>query len=191
MRSCAGSSSSSTHDRRSWERPRREWRLSEEGVDRCVPLASHLGRYGPTRIVTSPEPKAHETALAVAGALGYLPVETLEGLREHDDGDVPFQSEPAFRDAVAAFFVRPGEATFGPETADAAYTRFSSAISTLATPGDGQSVVAVAHGRVISLFAARRNDLDPYALWARLGLPGFVVLELPEYRVEEIVDRAW
>jgi len=171
------------------EVPRREWQLSQEGIARCTLLAAELRPYGPARIVASPEPKAHRTAVAVANALGGPGVRTFRGLREHDDMDVRFQSEPLFRAAVAAFFARPSEAVFGPETADEAYARFDATVAEAVQPDDGRSVVVVAHGRVISLFVARNNDLDPYVLWARLGLPSFVVLGLTDYRIEKIVDR--
>lgn len=171
------------------ELPRREWHLSEEGIERCALLAARLRQYDPARIVASPEPKAHETAVAVAQVLSCPGVETMSGLREHDDRDTPFQSESLFRATVGEFFTRPSEAVFGPETADEAHARFSAAIADVVDSGDGRPVVAVAHGRVISLLVARRNEVDPYALWASLGVPSFVVLRLPEYRIEEIVER--
>lgn len=51
--------------------------------------------------------------------------------------------------------------------------------------------MVVAHGRVMSLFVARRNALDPYDLWERLGLPSFVVLDLPNYGIVEVTDRLY
>lgn len=171
------------------ERPRREWRLSEEGRVRCGHLARRLLGFRPDRVITSPEPKAHETATAVAETLGGLSVETVEELHEHDDSDVGFLGESSFRSAVKLFFARPTEAVFGPETADDAHARFAAAIDDLPAPRDDSSHVVVAHGRVISLFVARRNDLDAFALWERLGLPSFVALEVPGYRTLDVVDR--
>jgi 2,3-bisphosphoglycerate-dependent phosphoglycerate mutase len=172
------------------ERPRREWQLSEEGRLRSGRLAEHLRPYGPDHIATSPEIKARETATILAHALGGLPIDTVDDLREHDDGDVPFQTEEAFRETVRDFFRRPSEPVFGPESADATNARFSGAILGLPEPRDGQSVVAVAHGRVISLFVARRAGLDAYELWRRLGLPSMVVLSLPTYEIERVIETA-
>lgn len=138
--------------------------------------------------MTSPEPKARETAELVAAALGLPEVNTVEGLREHDDRDVPFLSDEAFRTAVRECFARPNEAVFGPESAARARARFAAAVDGLSLPSAGASNVVVAHGRVIALFVAKRAELQAYSLWERLGLPSFVVLALPGHEVIEIVD---
>ena len=170
-------------------RPRREWLLSEEGRARCARLAERLRPYSPTRIVTSPEPKAHESARLVALALGLHSVETLDELHEHDDSDAPFQEEAAFRATVREFFANPAVVVFGRETADEAHARFSAAVDALPMPSGDSANVVVAHGRVISLYASRRDGSEAYALWARLGLPAFVVLDLPSYARVEIAER--
>lgn len=169
------------------ERPRNEWRLSDEGRARAVRLAEHLRTYNVDRIVTSPEPKAAETANIVAETLGSRTVETLDALHEHDDRDAPFQDEASFRATVRRFFEHPSEAVFGPEPADAAHERFASCAWPLVVSPDAATTVALAHGRVISLFVARRNGLDPYRLWERLGLPSFAVLDGPTCALVELV----
>lgn len=168
------------------DRPRREWHLSQEGRARCRPLGEQLRKYRPARIFTSPEPKAHETATLLAAALTGISTEVVEELREHDDGDGPYQVAALFRAGVGEFFRRPAEALFGPETADAAYLRFASAVDSI---GLESGAVVVAHGRVISLFVSRRAGLDAFTLWQRLGLPAFVVLRLPDYEVLDVVER--
>ncbi len=170
------------------DRARQEWRLCDEGRERCARLAALLATHAPERIVTSPEPKADATGRAVAAILD-VGVEVRPALHEQDDRDVPFLGEAPFRAAVARFFARPAEAVFGRETADEAHERFSRAIAEIGEPSEGRSVVAVAHGRVISLFVARRNGLDAFALWARLGSPSFVVLDLPGYGMGEVVEE--
>ena len=140
--------------------------------------------------MTSPEPKALETARLVAAALGALSVETLNELHEHDDRDVPFQDEAKFKATVQEFFANPAEAVFGPETADEAHARFSAAVDSLPMPSGDSANVVVAHGRVISLYVTRRSGFEPYAFWVRLGLPAFVVLDLPSHAVAEVVERA-
>jgi len=47
----------------------------------------------------------------------------------------------------------------------------------------------VAHGTVMTLLVAAANQLDPLVFWSRLGLPAYVVLDLPDYRMREIVER--
>lgn len=151
------------------ERPRREWRLSPEGRLRCARLAQRLKEYEPRRIVSSPEPKALETAQLLAAALGTGVVETVEELHEHDDRDVPFSDEETFRAAVREFFACPNEAIFGPETADAAHARFAAAVGA-ATAGGTVPGVVVAHGRVISLFVSRAAGVDDAcSSWRRRG----------------------
>lgn len=169
--------------------PRREWRLSQDGLERCRLLAGHLARYGPALVVSSPEPKAYETALAVTAAVNAIDVRTIWDLRELDDGGAAFEGETAFRANVAAFFARPTEPVFGADTADGAHARFVTAIDASATGDVAHSIVAVTHGRVMSLFVARRTGLDPFALWLRLGLPSVIVLALPEYRLESVVEQ--
>lgn len=168
------------------ELPRREWHLSYDGRIRCGRLAERLGPYGPRRIVSSPEPKALETAQLVAASLGSGVVETVEALHEHDDRDVPFSDEATFRAAVRQFFARPSEPVYGPESADAAHARFAAAVEAL-TAAAAEPVVLIAHGRVISLFVSRAAAVDGYELWSRLGLPSFVVLDLPRYELVEVV----
>lgn len=170
------------------ERPRNEWRLSDEGRARAARLAERLRAYDVEGIVSSPEPKALETAQIVGASLA-LGVETIDALREHDDRDVPFQDEQGFRRSVQEFFARPSEAIFGPETADDAHERFSRGVETLMASRPETTAVVVAHGRVISLFVARRNRVDAYDLWGRLGLPSFVVLAMPGHRLAEVVER--
>jgi broad specificity phosphatase PhoE len=36
----------------------REWRLSDEGRERCIALAKRLAPYQPARLISSDEPKA-------------------------------------------------------------------------------------------------------------------------------------
>ncbi|MGH2377232.1 MAG: histidine phosphatase family protein [Candidatus Limnocylindria bacterium] len=170
------------------ERPRNAWRLSHEGRVRAVRLGERLRTYDVDRIVTSPEPKASETATIVAETLGSIPVAMVDALREHDDRDVPFQDETSFRASVRRFFARPSGAVFGPETADDAHERFSAGVEALIPSRDGAATVVVAHGRVISLFVARRNRLDLYDLWVRLGLPSFVILDRPSYSLVEVTE---
>jgi broad specificity phosphatase PhoE len=88
---------------------------------------------------------------------------------------------------VREFFAHPSEPVFGPETADEAYARFAAAVDPLSATNGTRAVVA--HGRVISLFVARRARVDAYELWLRLGLPSFVVLHLPDHTLVDVVER--
>lgn len=169
-------------------RPATQWTLSAEGRRRCAPLAETLRNSRPARIVASTEPKAAETAALLARHLD-LPVSLDRRLREHDRSDVGWLTEPAFDRAIAGLFAHPERRVFGAESAVEAERRFASGVAdALATcPDDSPAIVA--HGTVISLFVAARADVDPFALWRRLGLPSVVVLSLPHFRIEAEIAK--
>jgi 2,3-bisphosphoglycerate-dependent phosphoglycerate mutase len=151
-------------------RPAEEWRLSEEGRRRCGPLAAWLARLEPTRIVTSTEPKARETAELVGAELG-LEVEESDGLRETARRTVPWLEAGEFRRAMRALFERPDDVVFGEESAEQALVRFSAALD-----GLGELTIVVSGGTVISLYAAARTGRDAFELWSGLELPDLVVI---------------
>lgn len=151
-------------------RPSEEWPLSDEGRQRCGPLADRLRAYEPTEIVSSTEPKMHETAELVGAELD-LAVRALDGLRETARRTVPWLEADEFRRAVRALFERPEEVTFGEESAAQALARFTAAVD-----GLGEQTVVVSGGTVISLYAAARTGRDAFELWDRLELPDLVVV---------------
>ncbi|OGG46764.1 MAG: hypothetical protein A3F84_18260 [Candidatus Handelsmanbacteria bacterium RIFCSPLOWO2_12_FULL_64_10] len=164
------------------------WRLSEEGRRRCRVLAEKLSDHRPEIIVGSIEPKAVETAQVIAEILDR-PFEVVEGLHEHDRSNVGFLEKERFEGAVAGFFERPGEPVLGKETADQAHERFAKAIAGVMERYPNNRVAVVTHGTVMALFVARANELAPFPLWKRLGLPSFVVLAGPEMRLMSVVDE--
>jgi broad specificity phosphatase PhoE len=167
----------------------RDWQLSEAGRARCKPLAERLTPYQPSVIFTSLEPKAIETGRLAAEALGvtHTPV---ENLHEHDRSNTAYDaSVEAFEAKVARFFATPDQLVYGTETADAAHARFAQAVTRIVSENPSGNLVIVAHGAVITLFVSRRNPIEPFSLWKRLGLPSFVVLDLPSYTLHEIVAR--
>ncbi|MBI3521517.1 MAG: histidine phosphatase family protein [Chloroflexi bacterium] len=165
--------------------PAAGWRLDDEGHARAVRLASRLRTFTARRIVTSIEPKAHETADIVGRELG-LPVEPVRGLHEHDRNDGPFLGAEDFDRSVAMLFARPRELVFGNETAEQAARRFATAIDRALREETASDAIVVAHGTVISLFC---SPADPLTLWKRLGLPSYVVLSLPARAILDVVDR--
>ncbi len=168
--------------------PANKWRLGDEGRNRCMALADRLAPYHPSAVVTSQEPKAVETGAMLALRLN-LPVRSAPGLHEHDRRDVGFLEDAAFAKRVAHFFARRNELVFGWETGNQAQQRFTGAINqVLSDRSDGNPVI-VPHGTVISLFVAAHADVEPFDLWQRLGLPSFVVLRLPHYRLVAAVER--
>lgn len=157
------------------EVPPAHWHLSEEGSARCRPLAERLRAFEPAALVSSSEPKAAETAKLVAPELG-LAVELDPRLREQYRTGMSWLPDEAFRMFVGRAFERPEEIVFGMESLKAARERFGAAITEHLDRASG-SLVAVAHGTVIAAYVGAKAAVDGYALWGRLGLPSFVVLD--------------
>jgi broad specificity phosphatase PhoE len=96
---------------------------------------------------------------------------------------------PDFEQAVAAFFARQDALVFGEETAAQAGARFNTAVQTVLASYPGKNVAIVAHGTVITLFAAQHTGIAPLPFWKRLGMPALVVFALPDLRLLEVINR--
>ena len=164
-----------------------KWALSEQGRQRCAPLAEALRAYQPAAVISSLEPKADETGELVAGHL-TLPFEAVEGLHEHDRSNVPHLPSREFISLMELFFRRPAERVLGRETADEALGRFEAAVARVLADHADQNVAIISHGTVIALFVARYGGGKAYDLWRQMGLPSFRVLGLPQYSVEAEKD---
>lgn len=167
--------------------PANQWRLSQAGREACRPLADALTPYGLTKLVSSMEPKAIETARLTAGHLG-IPSEIAAGLHEHDRSNVGYLGAGRFQDLVKDVLVKTDERVFGLETGAQARQRFTQAVEELVAANPDETLGLVSHGTVMSLFVVAANDLAPYDFWRRLGMPSFVVLSLPRYELVEVVE---
>lgn len=156
------------------ETPSRAWLLSAEGRERCVWLGGQLKRHGVERLYASLEPKATETAF-IAGAEAGLIAMAREGLHENDRTGLPFLPREELEQRIRDFFAKPDELVMGNETARAAWTRFERAVRERIVSGLNTAIVA--HGTVITALVSAHNDVEPFELWAALGLPGYVVLD--------------
>lgn len=165
--------------------PAREWRLSDEGRIRSRILGEELGGYELDLVVSSTEPKAVETAEIAAGALD-VPIEIVVGLHEHERANVGFLKSERFERSIERFFSRPKDPVFGDETADQAHDRISKAVNGLSDRSRCEKIAIVTHGTVLSLFVSRISELEPFALWKRLGLPSWVALSYPDFRVVDV-----
>jgi broad specificity phosphatase PhoE len=148
--------------------PSHEWRLSEEGRRRCGPLAERVAAYRPDVLVSSPEPKARETAELIAVPLG-LDVQFHEGLRETARRTVGWLRRDQLELGIKALFDRPDQIVFGEESANAALARFEATVAELP-----ERAVVVTHGTVLSLYVAARTGRDPFEFWRSLELPDLV-----------------
>ena len=172
--------------------PAADWELTPEGIARCLPLARHLAPYQPRRLFSSPMPRALQTAKAVARELEDIPIVPIPGLAEHSRiQNAPYGSASDFLERMQRFFAQPDQLVYGDESAHECRDRFARGVaSALETAAPGQNTVIVAHGTVISLFAARYNAIDALALWRRLKMPAIIVLDLPSLRLHRLIDDA-
>jgi broad specificity phosphatase PhoE len=170
------------------ERPASQWSLTNEGRRRCIALAARLATYAPDVIVTSRERKASATGAFIAARMGR-PIALADGLHEHQREHVGWLSNPAFEQAVAAFFTRPDDLVFGEETAGQAGIRFDAAVRDVIAAHPGQTVAIVSHGTVMTLFVAQHAGVAPLPFWKRLGMPAIVVMSLPDLRLLEVIER--
>lgn len=164
--------------------PAKEWRLSCEGRRRARKLGERLDRYKLGLVVSSVEPKAIETAEIMSGVL-KIPMETVEGLHEHERVNAGFLKRERFEQSIREFYEQPADQVFGEETADCAYDRFANAVFGVLDRSRRENLAIVTHGTVLSLFVSRNSDLEPFALWKKLGLPSWVVLSRRDFRVIE------
>jgi len=171
-------------------KPAKEWGLGFEGRVRCKPLADALMGYHPDVVISSVEPKAYQTARVLVGLLDEptLPWETMEGLHEHDRSGVGFLGKEEFERRVEEFFAKPDQKVLGAESADQAHERFARAIHVALEKHSNRTLIAVAHGTVLSLFVSRLANLDPFPLWKSLDLPSYIVLALPDLGLLKIAN---
>jgi 2,3-bisphosphoglycerate-dependent phosphoglycerate mutase len=164
------------------------WVLSEEGHRRCDWLAGELKTKGVSRLYSSLEPKALETAALVAARIG-LTVEPWLNLHENDRNGFGFQEVDELRRRLREFFERPAQLTIGNETADGALQRFAGAVADILSRSRGRNFATVTHGTALSRFVAHHNTIRPFDLWERLGMPSYVVLDATSFSFDGQVQN--
>ena len=165
-----------------------DWPLSERGRASCLDLAEALRPYKPDLFVTSDEPKARETGQLSAEHL-RLPWSPVSNLHEHDRKGVPFTRREIWHATLKTFFARPNDLILGNETANQARLRFSRAVEAVVETHPHKTIAIATHGTVISLFVAQKTRTNGFNLWQRLGLPSYVVLNLPDYKLHTLAER--
>ncbi len=168
--------------------PAAQWVLSAEGKQASRHLVKSFEKYAVTRIITSHEPKAHETGCIPAKVLN-LPCEIAPDLYEHDRTGEPFYSREVFFQKVEAFFNEPDKLIFGKESARQAQGRFDSAVDGLITQFPDGSLAIATHGTVMTLYVAQKCGIDPIAFWQQLKSPMVVVIELPDFTLTEVITE--
>src|SRR5690606_31546943 len=149
-------------------RPAHDWSLSDEGRRLSGVLAEQLRPHALGVIVSSPEPKAQQTAEIIAQALG-IPTEVEADLAEHDRSSVPLMRTRELISMMALLFNRPRQCVLGGESAEQALKRFSRAIDRLLDRHGQRNLAIVSHGTVLALYAARLLETDPFPLWRQMA----------------------
>jgi broad specificity phosphatase PhoE len=108
------------------------WGLNEIGRARAEALTKQPWLAATTRLISSGETKALETAAIVAAAIGQT-IEVREQLHENDRSSTGFVPPDRFETLADAFFANPNESVEGWETAHAAQQRIVHATADLRT----------------------------------------------------------
>jgi len=175
------------------DQPAHTWGLTQEGVQRARVLATHIQPFAPTQLSSSTMPKALHTAQLVSQQLDDLPIVQNPHLGEHSrKSNAPyFESIEEFQNTIKHMFDQPNDLIYGDETAYQARDRFIHGIEQIVrSTSPEENIAVVAHGTVNMLFTAKHNDIDTYALWARLKLPSIIILNLPAFALESVIEDA-
>lgn len=164
--------------------PPTTWPLSEEGRVAARVLGDRLKVYAPAAIVASYEAKAFDTARAMAEPLGLTAGQD-PGLGEHLNETGDFLERAVIEARIEQMFAQPNKLVHGEETGDQARERFAAAVHRQRKAHPRGTLVLVAHGRVIALWASRRLGVEAMPLWRRLGLPSALMIGERGY---EIID---
>jgi broad specificity phosphatase PhoE len=165
--------------------PQNRWSLSPEGHAAAHALAQRLRTFSPPVILSSPEPKALETATAIAAALGR-PVQEEPDLREHDRASLGYLDRAVLEAGVAQLFTTGDELVFGDESAQAVFNRMDRAVRSAQADAAGADALLVTHGTAMAILLARRCGLDPLAFWRTLAAPAAVILD--GERLEQVLQ---
>lgn len=169
--------------------PSNQWTLTEEGIKDSKVLAENLSQYQFSKIFSSNEPKAIQTARTIGEVLSKN-VEVMEGLHEHErESKRVIHERDEWHELIKKFFEYPDELILGDETATSAKNRFSSSLHQLIDDQkDEEDIIVVTHGTVMSLFISTYNQVDIFELWNSFGLPSCAVLERENYRLIDVVN---
>lgn len=134
------------------------WELSEEGRARARALSKAPWIKTTSRIVSSAERKAIETA-EIVGATMQLDVEVRAGMNENDRSATGFLDPAEFEAVAEGFFACPTVSVRGWERAIDAQHRIVSEVEQLLTPNPDGDMLIVGHGGVGTLLLCHHSGL--------------------------------
>ncbi|OSQ47576.1 histidine phosphatase family protein [Marivita geojedonensis] len=141
--------------------PKREvtdWSLSETGRARVARFAASALLVNVTRVWSSAERKAQETA-DILSAYHGLTVRIEPDLGENDRSATGFLPPQDFEAAADAFFAAPDQSHLGWETARDAQTRITSAVRRICADHVDGDLALVSHGAVGTLLLCALSGL--------------------------------
>lgn len=127
-----------------------KWGLSQVGRQRAEFFSQQPWVRRFTRIVSSDETKAIETANCIAVVTG-VSVEIVHGLHENDRSATGFLPPPEFEAVANQFFANPGISIRGWEKASDAQVRIVDGVTRIIAQSPGAPVLFVGHGGVGTL----------------------------------------
>ena len=135
----------------------RRWSLNEIGNARVAALAASDALKGTTRIISSTETKATQTAQPLADALRCW-LELREQMHENDRSATGYLPEQQFEQCADAFFAHPDQSIGGWETARMAQRRIVWEVGEVLRSHRSGDILIVGHGTVGTLlFCALAN----------------------------------
>jgi 2,3-bisphosphoglycerate-dependent phosphoglycerate mutase len=170
--------------------PSNEWILSDDGKEKSKRLAEYLKDYQMTNIYCSTEPKAIETA-SIAGDILEKEVVVTEQIHEHErTSNRKIFPIAEFHEKMRKFFRYPDVLIFGDETATIAKQRYLKAVQSIVdNEQDGNDIVIISHGTVMTLFVSHYNEVNQFDLWDSLGLPSIIELSLEDFSLQKVIPN--
>lgn len=161
-----------------------QWTLTTEGIERCSLLAAQIQPYQVGRMVSSPEPKAMLTAEYTARTLNVSHHSVIADLQEQKRETAHYyKSVSDFQAAVINAMHHPDEVVFGEESFTDARLRLDRALHTLMESSPDETVAAVSHGTIMSLWLAPLLNRPVEEVWRAMGMPAYAVIDWTDKRV--------
>lgn len=162
--------------------PAEGWHLSAAGWESARGLAGRLSHAGIGVLHHSPQPKARETALALAEVLG-LPLRLEPGLGELAM-EIPWLGAPEFERRVGDFLEGGADPAFEPY--DLAQRRIVECVRAIVARCAEPATAVVSHGRILTvLFSALCGVRLGAEEWRALRTPDLAVVDLARGVVQE------
>jgi 2,3-bisphosphoglycerate-dependent phosphoglycerate mutase len=170
--------------------PSNQWALSDEGKEKAKVLSNYVKEYETSRLFSSTEPKAIETAQIVGNQLNREVI-VRDNLHEHlRSTKRKIYPTDEFHHIIRKFFKYPDVLIFGEETANIAKRRFLNAVDNVIkeAPSD-EDVVIITHGTVMTLFISHYNEVNEFDVWRSFGLPSIVELSLDDFSLIRFINE--